>query len=184
METNYSDLFVSSYVLPAKVMQVLRLVDRIEKARYQYEDVEDGTGIPWWCVAAIHNLESSLNFSCHLHNGDPLTARTTHVPAGRPVAGTPPFEWSVSASDALSSTWRPTSWNLDGCLEFMERYNGLGYRKYGIYSPYLWSFTNLYVSGLFVADGKFDPFSVSGEVGAAALLKSMEEQGLVQFNKP
>jgi lysozyme family protein len=45
-------------------------------------------GIPWYVVAVIHNMEAGQNLRTHLHNGDSLTARTVHVPAGRPP-GTP-----------------------------------------------------------------------------------------------
>ena len=58
--------------------------------------------MPWYVVGLIHTMESSGNFAAHLHNGDPLSARTTHVPAGRPKAGAPPFTWEESATDALT----------------------------------------------------------------------------------
>ena len=31
-------------------------------------------------INRIHDLEASRNFNAHLHNGDPLTHRTVHVP--------------------------------------------------------------------------------------------------------
>ena len=60
-----------------------------------------GTPIPWYVIGFIHKMESDMNFGTHLHNGDPLTARTVHVPTGRPVNGNPPFTWEDSAADAL-----------------------------------------------------------------------------------
>ena len=57
--------------------------------------------IPWWFVAVIHDLEASRNFNAHLHNGDPLTHRTVHVPKNRPP-GNPPFTFEESARDALT----------------------------------------------------------------------------------
>ena len=53
------------------------------KARYAA--VGKPFGIPWHVVGIIHMLEAAANFTTHLHNGDPLTARTVHVPAGRPA---------------------------------------------------------------------------------------------------
>ena len=43
----------------------------------------------------------SLDFNRHLHNGDPLSSRTTHIPQNRPVKGKPPFTWEESTIDVL-----------------------------------------------------------------------------------
>jgi lysozyme family protein len=146
-----------------------------------YTRVEAFTGIPWFVVAAIHMRESSFNFNCHLHNGDPLSGRTVHAPAGRPLAlperGTFPYEWYESAVDALKDRDKPSRWDAAGsCLDFLEAYNGPGYQKRKINSPYLWSFTDQYAKGLFVADGKFDPNAVCKQVGCAALFKALEKE--------
>ena len=86
-------------------------------------------------------MESSLNFKRHLHNGDPLTARTVHVPSGRPRQGDPPFTWEQSAADALTlrNLGPRTDWSLSGTLYALEGYNGWGYRRYHpeVFSPYL-----------------------------------------------
>ena len=98
-------------------------------------------GTPWYVVGVIHALESSLNFGRHLHNGDPLTARTVQVPAGRPKTGQPPFTWEASASDALRyqgfDKWK--DWSIPGTLFKLEGYNGFGYRDHhaDVPSPYL-----------------------------------------------
>jgi lysozyme family protein len=144
----------------------------------QYRFVAVKTGIPWLCIAAIHYRESSQSFTRHLHNGDPLTARTVHVPIGRPEIGTPPFTWVQSATDALAGFyWRPASWSLPSVLEFCERYNGLAYHKTEVNSPYLWSYTDKYTSGLFVADGVLDPAKQDAEAGCAAIFKRLERMG-------
>ncbi|MFL5807911.1 MAG: hypothetical protein ACJ749_00240, partial [Flavisolibacter sp.] len=117
-------------------------------------------------------------FTTHLHNGDPLTKRTTHVPKGLPKNGNPPFAWADSAEDALRlkslDTW--SDWTVPGVLFQMERYNGFGYRPRGIHSPYLWSFSNHYSKGKFTADGLFDSTAVSKQIGAAVLLRRMSEK--------
>jgi lysozyme family protein len=146
-------------------------------------------------VALIHSLESGLSFSSHLHNGDPLTARTTHVPAGRPVANptanpkqapgaTNPYTWEESAADALRqkglNTW--TDWTIVASLYKLEAYNGWGYRMYHstVLSPYLWSYTNHYTKGKYAADGKWNANLVSSQAGAAAILREMVDTGLVR----
>jgi lysozyme family protein len=59
----------------------------------------------------------------------------------------------------------------------LELYNGWGYRKIGSVTPYLWSFSNLYVKGKFVRDGVLDPEVISKQTGAAVILKRMLEKG-------
>ena len=56
-----------------------------------------------------------------------------------------------------------------------EKYNGMGYRPFGVPSPYLWSFSSIYTSGKYVADGRFDPTVVSKQSGAAVMLKALEK---------
>jgi lysozyme family protein len=142
----------------------------------EYLAVERDTHVPWFFVAAVHHMECGGRLDQHLHNGDPLTARTVHVPAGRPKIGTPPFTWRDSAGDALRmrglDAWR--NWGVSGLLFQLEAYNGFGYRSRGINAPYLWSGSNLYAAGKYVADSHFDPAATSKQVGAAVILKWLE----------
>jgi lysozyme family protein len=143
--------------------------------RSSYDKVSAVTKVPWYVIAVIHELESGSDFSTHLHNGDPLSARTRQVPKGRPVAGHPPFTWTESAIDALGYDGAAgiKDWNIVATLKFLEQYNGLGYRNHGIYSPYLWSCTNHYTKGKYVADGVWNSEAVSNQIGCAALMKGL-----------
>ena len=127
----------------------------------------------------MHGLECGYDFNKHLHNGDSLSAATVRVPAGRPpgwVAGSP---WEQSAVDALKlkKLDQVKDWSLARVLYVLEGYNGFGYRTKGIRSPYLWSFSNLYEKGKYVADHQFDPNAISKQVGSATLLKMLGESG-------
>jgi lysozyme family protein len=179
----YQTLFDSCEIRPDKKALVEAIVQKIVANKGRYEEVEKVTRVPWYIVGVIHSLEADLNFSKHLHNGDPLSHRTKNVPAGRPVAGSPPFTWEESAVDALQFDHLTShqDWTLPGSLGALERYNGIGYRKLNIPSPYLWSFSNHYVRGKFVADGQFDRNAVSGQCGAAVLLKAMVLDGRIAF---
>ena len=100
--------------------------------RERYEAAATAIGHPsiWPLIGAIHNRESSRSFSTHLHNGDPLSGYTVHVPAGRPQVGHgPPFTWEESAKDALElQGWdKIAEWSLERWLYEAERYNGWGY---------------------------------------------------------
>ncbi len=155
-------------------------VARLLKYKPRYVQVATGLGsMPWQLVGIIHALESGFDFTCHLHNGDPLTDRTRQVPAGRPPGGTPPFIWMQSAEDALTlkGLHQIDDWSPAQLLYQLERYNGFGYRRRGLPSPYLWSFSTLYSKGKFVADHQFDPDAVSKQCGAAAMLEGLEAKG-------
>jgi lysozyme family protein len=178
LKREYQYLFDHCDILDEKYMAVDQSVRKIVAARSRYEAVSTQTGIPWYFVGIIHMMECSGDFKCHLHNGDPLSARTVHVPKNRPINGDPPFSWEESAFDGLKmkSLDQWTDWSVPGILFQMERYNGFGYRSKSIKSPYLWSFSSHYKKGKFTADGFFDPNSVSRQIGAAVLLRRMSEQ--------
>lgn len=185
LRTEYDKLFNSCIIRPERVSAVDTIVSKLQTNRNRYEQVGESAGIPWFFVAVIHNMEASLSFTRHLHNGDPLTGRTFHVPRGRPVKGNPPFTWEESAVDALNirKLNAQTDWSLSGLLYQVEGYNGWGYRLYHphVLSPYLWSFSNHYKSGKYVADGTWSDTAVSKQCGAAVLLRRMAETGLIEF---
>jgi len=50
-----------------------------------------------------------------------------------------------------------------------------------VLTPYLWGFTDKYMKGKFVADGKFDANAVSQQCGAAAILKALSSSGTIKI---
>lgn len=141
--------------------------------------------IPWYFIACVHYRECSFSFKEHLHNGDPLTAYTTHVPANRPQVGhPPPFTFEESAVDALKLMGfdKIGGWTLPLMLRKLEAYNGFGYSGlHHIPSPYLWGYSNHYTKGLYVKDGKYDADAVSKQMGTAVILKRMEQRSLISI---
>lgn len=184
LKSEYARLFRTLTVRPQFADSAQWHLDMMLKSRDRYRRVEKETGVPWHFIAATHALEASFNFRAHLHNGDfPLTARTRQVPAGRPSQWLPPSDWESSAKDALRllGFTKQTDWTLERTLYRLEAYNGLGYRGIGIPSPYLWSFSNHYERGKFVADGKFSATARSQQCGAAVMLKLLENAGEVTW---
>ncbi|MBS1691469.1 MAG: peptidoglycan-binding protein [Actinobacteria bacterium] len=181
LEREYANLWAEMAIRLDRMAEVDRIVERVVANEDRYRAVERLTRMPWFAVAIIHNLEASGNFSRHLHNGDPLTARTVHVPAGRPASGRPPFTWEVSAADALAYRGldQIADWSVARLAFEFERYNGWGYRLYHphVKSPYLWSFSNQYSQGKYVADGRWSETAVSQQCGAMVLLKRLFETG-------
>lgn len=159
---------------------VERIVKKIKSSKPRYRSVAKETGVPWWAIAGIHNMESSLSFSRHLHEGSLLSGRTKYVPKGRPKKGRPPFTWEESAKDALEyDKMGRVNWQkLHDALQAVEMYNGAGYQKYhkDVPSPYLWSYTNVYSRGKYVSDGRWSSTAVSKQCGAAAIWKVILEQ--------
>lgn len=128
--------------------------------------------IRWFHVGLIAELECSQNLNCYLGNGQPFNRRTTIVPKGRG-----PFKSFVEgAKDAikLEKLDKVQDWSIGNTLYMLEVFNGTGYSKYrGINSPYIWSGSNHYSAGKYVADGVYSKTAVSGQIGVALMLKEI-----------
>ena len=178
----YRSLWASCVIRTEKARQVKREALLAASGEQRYRDAGGAVGAPWVFVGCVHMLEGGCNFNTHLHNGDPLKARTVHVPKGRPpLPLVPPFTWEQSAADALAlkslGQWR--NWTIAGLLYQLERYNGWGHRLYhaSVKSPYLWAGSNHYTKGKYVSDGKWSATAVSAQIGAAVLLRELESRG-------
>lgn len=182
---NYLQLWGTMEISDSWDRTARRICEKIIANQHRYAKAVDGTNVPWWFVCVVHAMECSLRFDQHLHNGDPLTGRTKRVPRDRPASGVPPFSWEESARDALEHDrlLGVTDWSLANVLFHWHRYNGINnaYKRNGIPTPYLWSGTQHYRKGKYVADGKFDPNAVSKQVGAAVLLKTLVNLGAVSI---
>lgn len=184
-----------------KLKEIDTAVSKINSGKGRYQALEKITGVPWFFIGMIHYMEASNNFSKHLHNGDPLTGRTVNVPAGRPVFNpmnsnikpsmTNPYTFEESAIDALAfmkatnAAWKAAGndWSIEAMLYRMEAFNGFGYRnpKINIPSPYLWSYSNHYTKGKYVADKKYDANAVSKQAGTAVILyRVLEKNNLLK----
>lgn len=181
LRLQYETLFAACKVRPEWKGQVQWYCTKLMQYRPRYESIQKATGVPWWVVGAIHAMEGSFDFNTHLHNGDPLTARTVNVPKDRPQKGTPPFTWEVSAIDALTQDGLAgqADWSLPATLFRLESYNGFGSRRIGINTPYLWSFSNHYEKGKFVRDRVYDPQAVSKQCGAAVMIRALVDAGVI-----
>lgn len=131
-----------------------------------YKAAANATGIPAVMIMLMHIRESSSDlgkFLTYLGNGQPFNKKTTIVPKGRG----PWSSWINAAVDAiqLKKLDAIKDWTLERMLYELEGFNGYGYRGKGINSPYVWSGTNHYMKGKYVADGKYDANAVDGQVG-------------------
>lgn len=175
LQGEYAAWYAACEVRPERQGEVAYYRKRLLHGQAIYQQVGEALNIPWVFIGITHGMECGFNFTSHLHNGDPLGACTVHVPQGRPANGSAPFTWRESACDAMicKGYQQITDWSLPHMLYLFERYNGMGYRRRGVPTPYLWSYSNLYEKGKFVADGHFDPDAVSKQCGAALMLKAV-----------
>ncbi|MEA5602139.1 hypothetical protein [Nostoc sp. UHCC 0252] len=192
LKPEYQKLWNRCEIRPDKLSSTQNIVAKIIANRPRYEVIEQKINVPWYFVAVIHNMEASLNFTKHLHNGDSLKKRTVNEPSGRPLAGPIKgqevgYTWEESAIDALTMKEfnRVKDWSLSAQLWQLERYNGVGYRQYHpeVLTPYLWSGTNNYKKGKYVADGKWDANAVSAQIGVVALLKVLIKEANINIQE-
>lgn len=171
----YIELWNSMEIHKNRLPILKSTAQRILKNRPRYEEIQQATGVPWWFTGLLHLRESNCNFDTHLHNGDTLLARTTHVPPNRPPNGTPPFSFEFSALDALKMKGydKIEDWNIARVAYNLEKYNGFGYQSKGINSPYLWASSDHYEKGKYVSDGAkgWRPNHVDTQLGCMPTLK-------------
>jgi lysozyme family protein len=147
-----------------------------EKNREVYERISQKTGIPPQLIAALHYRESSGNFNTYLHNGQKLGQVTTIVPKGIYFDN---FEdaavHALLQKKGLRDAYglKAQSNDLVAMLTFAEAYNGWGYYNRDRVSPYVYSGTNVYKKGKYVADGKFDPETIDKQPGIYILINAI-----------
>lgn len=174
----------------ADVSPKYRMALDVELARYRrtqarYEVIQNMKphGVPAPILFCLHYREASNDFHCSLAQGDSLLHRSRNVPRGRIPDKEPPYSWEECAYDSVYVVEKPPLDRIDwtdgqAALDEMTAYNGWGYERRGMASPYLWSGTTLYKSGKFVRDGVFDRNAVDGQLGCCAILKHFMDHGI------
>lgn len=175
----YLEKYNAAKILPSKLEATNKIASLLLSFKTShYEPVSQAVGCPWWVVACIHNQECGSDvgkFKAVLHNGERIVGtgkKTTLVPKGKGPFAT----WEAAAIDALGGkgALAKKAWDIGSALNFLETFNGLGYRRKKVPSPYLWSYTDQYVKGKYVADGVYDANAVSKQSGVAAIMKALK----------
>src|SRR5262245_54230899 len=91
LKAEYAHMWAHMEIKENRVAVANSQADKIIAYKDRYKLLEAQTNVPWYFIGLLHLRESDCDFNTHLHNGDPLTARTVHVPAGRPLQGKAPF---------------------------------------------------------------------------------------------
>jgi lysozyme family protein len=161
-------------------------------AKSRYQGITDQLiagghqAIPWWFIAIVSEREygGPPHWDKQLGQGDPLNHISIHDPRGRgPFLihdddVTPGHDaWTRGCLDALidcapfAAKW--TLWTAGGTLTLFEEYNGLGYAAMGVPSAYVWSGTDQYQSGKYIADHVYRASAVDVQEGCAPILAMM-----------
>lgn len=175
---DYSERWAAMIVRPDRMNAVDAIVRRIASREARYRAVTDQFGVPWWWLAAIHELEHSGEFTTSMTVMDPID-----VSPGQPIpsADIADSQWDATARSLLRSRglefWR--DWSVAGAAYQWERFNGFGYRSHDVPTPYLWSFSNEYTAGKFIRAGVFSPAIVSQQAGALVILRRLLDLSVV-----
>jgi lysozyme family protein len=168
----YKADFARMSILPSRLADVNAIARRVMSHKARYVAAGKKTGVPWFVIAAWHDRESSGDFSKQLAQGDPLDRVSVNEPSGRG-----PFpDWEASAEDALiklKALDKVRDWPIERIAYESERYNGFGYRSHGVPSAYLWSFSNIYRGGKYVADRVFDFNATDKQCGVMPLISQL-----------
>lgn len=178
LKGEYAEKWQAMVINPAHQGQLDAAAKKCIAGKDRYLKLQSETGVPWHFIAILHYRESDCNFHTHLHNGDSLNRRTVQVPAGRPrIArpGEPPFDFDYSAQDALKyqGFTNQIDWSVEAMAYRFEAFNGWGYRAHAVPSAYVWSYSNQYSRGKYVADHVFDSGVVDSQIGTMPLLKTI-----------
>jgi lysozyme family protein len=169
MAAGYRNMYRSMRV--TRVAECERAAARILAGRARYLAVERSTGVLWFFIGLLHMRESANNFAGVLHNGEHIIGtgrRTRLVPAGRG-----PFtSWEQAAIDALrlKGLHQVETWDIARIGYESERFNGFGYVRRAVNSPYVWAGSNHYTHGKYIADGVFSPGHVDRQLGTMPVL--------------
>lgn len=183
LHAEYLKNFREAKINPSNSHQVKRIIEKIISQRNSYEQASAkileklDQKVPWYIIASLHNMEASLGLHKQILNGQKISQRTTWVPKGLGPWGS--FEDSCVTAFEIKPNIEDWS-DLGHVLYWLERFNGWGYRKKGIWSPYLYSFTTLYTRGKYVSDGKFSRRAVSSQCGIVAILKELQNQDIIE----
>lgn len=152
-----------------------------------YTQIKSVTGVPEYVTGCFDYRESSFDHSAYLANGDPLfnsdgePIQTSHVPVGLgPIDTSMSDPWVQGAILSLKHEGfdKLKSWDLLSAITAIEAWNGFGYERYRVNSPYLWSKTQYYSRGLFVRDGEFNKDAIDEQMGCVPILLTLKAMGV------
>ncbi|PNE11225.1 MAG: hypothetical protein CR217_09890 [Beijerinckiaceae bacterium] len=179
LKDGYERNWTNLNIRPERLDEARKEANLLLNGKNIYQEVEAKTKVPWWFVGLCHYRESHFKFDTYLGNGQPLSRPTTIVPKGRgPFTGPNAFVDGAIDAIRLEHLAGATDWSIARTLFRSEGFNGYGYHKFGVNSPYLYAGSTLYGppearAGKYVSDHNFDPNKVDPQLGTAVILKAL-----------
>src|SRR5215831_4461698 len=144
-----------------------------ERHRDEWAEVTAKTGVPRLWGLASFERESSSDYSRSPAQGDRWDRVSVNVPRGLgPYADWGDACIAAYAIDKLNVVGAPNWIWTRSCYEG-ELYNGFGPRTHGRRTGYLWSWTNIYTGGKYVADGRWDPDTQDQQCGMVPMMVAL-----------
>lgn len=171
----YGALWDKAVIDPAKAGALKHLAERIKAQYPRYANTEAKTGVPKQWIGPTEQRESSLDARRNIAQGDPWNRKSTHVPRGMG-----PFtSWDEAAIAAFKLPAhrldKVQRWSVERYCYEWEKWNGYGYLRHGVNSPYVYAWTNLQQSGKYVSDGVWSATAWDVQPGCVAMLKTLAE---------
>lgn len=136
----------------------------------RFLSVQQMTGVPAiWLMPVFYRENPS--FDAYFGNGDPIDRPTTDVPAGRGPFAT--WEDGVVDSLTIDHIIAVQSWSWTRACYQWESWNGFGPRLHGRSTGYVWSWTDQYHGGKYVADGVWSRGTWDQQGGCFAIAKAI-----------
>ncbi len=166
-------------VVPEKQAKLRNAVGTLMRDKSRYKAVAQKHNVPWELLAAIQYREASGNLNKYFLNGQTVGTTTTIVPKGLRFD-----TWEASAEHAIVNRDHygfkslGTDPSPHAVANLTERYNGMGYSKRGLVSPYVWAGHPSYENqgGMFVSDGNFDRNAKDGRLGVMPIYMELRRQ--------
>jgi lysozyme family protein len=157
---------------PTRSSEAVAAAKRLLLHRDRFLAMQAKCGVPALWVMPVFEREQP-SFDTYLGNGQSLHHRTTLVPRGRG-----PFDsWEDGAADALEldHITDVSEWTWPRACYQWELWNGLGPRRHGRPSGYLWSGTSVYRGGKYVSDGVWSRGTWDHQLGTVILARAIAE---------
>ncbi len=157
---------------PTRSSEAIATAKRLLPNKARFLAVQQVTGVPALWLMPVFERENP-SFNSYFGNGDPLHSVTVDVPKGRGPFNT----WEDGAIDALRlddmDDVHDWSWPM-ACYQW-EKWNGFGPRRHGKPTGYVWSGTNIYQGGKYVADGVWSRGTWDKQLGTFIIARALSE---------
>jgi lysozyme family protein/peptidoglycan hydrolase-like protein with peptidoglycan-binding domain len=179
LQDGYNRNWANLEIRPGAAAQAKKTANRLLNGKDIYKEIEVKTDVPWPFIGLCHSRESDFDFNTYLGNGQALNRVTTEVPRGRgPFGGPNAFVDGAVDALRLQKLVGASDWSIARILYRLEAFNGFGYHRFGVNSPYLYGGSTLYgppeaKGGKYIHDGVFSASAIDPQLGAAVILKAL-----------